>query len=46
MTTEKSFGEEGWTPERLGSLTGKTFVITGASDGVGFEVTSIEQKRL
>ena len=37
MTTEKKFGPEGWTPEKLGSLAGKTFVITGATNGTGFQ---------
>jgi len=31
------FGPKGWTPDRIGSLAGKTFVITGANSGVGFE---------
>ena len=39
MTTEMRFGPEGWTPERLGSLEGKTFLITGANSGTGFEAT-------
>ncbi|MEM7160197.1 MAG: SDR family oxidoreductase [Myxococcota bacterium] len=34
---DKTFGPHGWTPERLSSLTGKTFVITGANGGVGFQ---------
>ncbi len=33
------FGAQGWTPERLGSLSGKTYVITGANAGAGFEAT-------
>ena len=37
MTTEKNLGPEGWTPERLGSLAGKTFLITGATNGTGFQ---------
>ena len=36
VTAERKFGPEGWTPERLGSLAGKTFVITGANIGTGF----------
>ncbi len=36
MSTEK-FGPRGWTPERLGSLAGKTYVITGANSGTGFQ---------
>ena len=35
------FGLKGWTPERLGSLAGKTFVITGANAGAGFQATRI-----
>ena len=35
------FGREGWTPERLGDLTGKTYVITGATSGTGFEASRI-----
>lgn len=31
------FGPKGWTPDRIGSLEGKAFVITGANSGVGFE---------
>ena len=41
MTTERSFGPEGWTPERLGSLAGKTYVITGTTTGTGFEATRV-----
>jgi len=40
MTT-KRFGPKGWTPEQLGSLTGKTYVITGANAGAGFEATRV-----
>ena len=39
MTKAQQFGPRGWTPERLGSLQGKTYVITGANTGVGFEAT-------
>ena len=35
------FGKQGWTPERLGSLKGKTYVTTGANAGAGFEATKI-----
>ena len=31
------FGPTGWTPERLGNLAGKTYLITGANGGAGFE---------
>ena len=37
MTSERKFGPTGWTPERLGSLTGKTYLITGANAGTGFQ---------
>ena len=35
------FGPDGWTPERLGSLAGKTFLITGATAGAGFQASRI-----
>ena len=35
------FGAKGWTPARLGSLAGKTYVITGANVGAGFEATKV-----
>lgn len=35
------FGRKGWTPTQLGSLEGKTFLITGANVGAGFEATKI-----
>ncbi|MBT8467789.1 MAG: SDR family NAD(P)-dependent oxidoreductase, partial [Deltaproteobacteria bacterium] len=41
MTTKKQFGPKGWTPEQLGSLTGKTYLITGANAGAGFEATRV-----
>ncbi|MEL7355888.1 MAG: SDR family oxidoreductase [Cyanobacteria bacterium J06560_6] len=41
MTTTKQFGPKGWTPEKLGSLAGKTYVITGANAGAGFEATRV-----
>ena len=39
MSTKKQFGVSGWNPGRLGSLTGKTYLITGANSGAGFEAT-------
>lgn len=33
------FGPSGWTPERLGDLGGRTYLITGANAGAGFEAT-------
>jgi len=41
MTTAKRFGPKGWTPEQLGSLAGRTYVITGANSGAGFEATRV-----
>lgn len=35
------FGKKGWTPDRIGSLKGKTFVITGTTSGTGFEASKI-----
>jgi NAD(P)-dependent dehydrogenase (short-subunit alcohol dehydrogenase family) len=36
---QNPFGPNGWTPDRIGSLDGKTYVITGANSGAGFEAT-------
>ena len=41
MTNKKALGQRGWTPERLGSLAGRTYVITGANAGAGFEATRL-----
>ena len=38
---DATFGPEGWTPDRLGSLSGKTFVITGANAGAGFQAARV-----
>jgi NAD(P)-dependent dehydrogenase (short-subunit alcohol dehydrogenase family) len=35
------FGKKGWTPDRIGNLNGKTYVITGTTSGTGFEATKI-----
>ena len=35
------FGKEGWKPTRLSNLSGKTYAITGANAGAGFEATKI-----
>jgi len=37
----KEFGKKGWTPESLGDLNGKTYVITGTTSGTGFEAARI-----
>jgi NAD(P)-dependent dehydrogenase (short-subunit alcohol dehydrogenase family) len=37
----KEFGKQGWTPDRIGSLKGKTYVITGTTSGTGFEAARI-----
>ena len=31
------FGKKGWTPDRIGNLKGKTYLITGTTSGTGFE---------
>ena len=36
-----TFGPKGWTPDRLGSLAGRTYVVTGANAGAGFQATRI-----
>ncbi len=35
------FGRKGWTPNRIGNLKGKTYVITGTTSGTGFEAAKI-----
>lgn len=39
--SDSTFGPTGWTPERLGNLAGKTYVITGANAGVGYQATRL-----
>lgn len=41
MTSDTQFGKQGWTPERLSSLEGRTYIITGANTGAGFQATRI-----
>jgi len=41
MKRKYQFGKQGWTPERIGDLSGKTFVITGTTSGTGFEAARI-----
>ncbi|SFL37723.1 SDR family oxidoreductase [Shimia haliotis] len=36
---DTTFGSKGWTPDRLPSLATKTYVITGANAGAGFQAT-------
>jgi len=40
MSTNQ-FGKQGWTPERIGNLSDKTYVITGTTSGTGFEAARI-----
>jgi len=40
MSTNQ-FGKQGWTPDRLGKLDGKTYVITGTTSGTGYEAANI-----
>ncbi|WP_417598225.1 SDR family oxidoreductase [Pararhodobacter oceanensis] len=35
--SDTRFGPKGWTPDRLSDLGGKTYVITGANAGAGFQ---------
>lgn len=39
-----NFGK-GWTPERISNLNGKTYLITGANAGAGFEASKILLKK-
>ena len=41
MSTENKFGPDGWTPERIDSLAGKTYLITGATNGTGFQAARL-----
>lgn len=38
---DTTFGPNGWTPERLGDLTGQTFLITGGNAGAGYQASQI-----
>ena len=38
---DKTFGANGWTPDCLGALAGKTFLITGGNAGAGFQASRI-----
>lgn len=35
------FGKKGWTPDRIGNLKGKTYLITGTTSGTGLEAAKI-----
>lgn len=35
------FGKKGWTPDRIGDLSSKVYVITGTTSGTGFEAAKI-----
>ena len=41
MATKNQFGPEGWTPDHLITLSSKTYLITGANSGVGFQAARI-----
>lgn len=41
MAADRQFGPKGWTPAHIGSLKGKTYLITGANSGTGFEASKI-----
>ncbi len=38
---DTTFGPQGWTPERLGDQHGRTYLITGANAGAGFQAARI-----
>ena len=38
---DTTFGPNGWTPDRLSDLTDKTYLITGANAGAGFQAARI-----
>ena len=40
MSTNQ-FGKEGWTPDRIEDLNGKTYLVTGTTSGTGFEAAKI-----
>ncbi|MEM6380098.1 MAG: SDR family oxidoreductase [Bacteroidota bacterium] len=41
MNTNDQFGKQGWTPDKIKGLSGKTFIITGTTSGTGFEASRI-----
>jgi len=42
MSAQPDFGPKGWTPDHLASQEGKTFVITGANTGAGFQASRMD----
>lgn len=41
MKFKNQFGKQGWTPDRIKEIRGKTFLITGTTSGTGFEAAKI-----
>lgn len=41
QANKNEFGKQGWTPKRIKAQNGKTYLITGANTGTGFEATKI-----
>ncbi|MDQ8208682.1 SDR family oxidoreductase [Coraliomargarita sp. SDUM461003] len=39
--TNTTVQTQGWTPDQINSLAGKTYLITGANSGAGFEATRL-----
>ncbi|WJS05790.1 SDR family oxidoreductase [Roseibium aggregatum] len=42
---DTTFGPKGWTPECLGDQSGKTYIITGANAGAGFQAARVLLKK-
>ncbi len=38
---QNQFGKQGWTPERIGNLSNKIYIVTGTTSGTGFEAAKI-----